>query len=74
VGRRPQVLLSVATSLDSYIDDTGPHRLVLFDADDLDRMDEVQAGVDASLVGANTVRRYDPRLLVHSARRQAAPG
>lgn len=64
----------MATSLDGYIDDTGPHRLVLSDADDLDWVDEVQAGVDASLVGANTVRRGRPRLLVRSARRQAAPG
>ncbi len=47
------------------------HDEVLVDAD-LDRVDGVRAGVDAILVGSNTVRRDDPRLLVRSpARRQA---
>ncbi|ANY07967.1 RibD family protein [Pseudonocardia sp. HH130630-07] len=67
---RPHVLASVAASLDGYIDDTGPQRLVLSGADDLDRVDGVRAGVDAILVGANTVRSDDPRLLVRSADRR----
>jgi len=68
---RPYVLLSVATSLDGHIDDAGPDRLVLSGADDLDRVDEVRAGVDAILVGAGTIRADDPRLLVRSATRRA---
>jgi 5-amino-6-(5-phosphoribosylamino)uracil reductase len=72
VPQRPYVLLSAAVSADGYIDDAGPGRLVLSDADDLDRVDEVRAGVDAILVGAGTIRADNPRLLVRSAARRAA--
>jgi len=59
-------------SIDGYLDTpTGP-RLLLSNQADSDRVDEVRAGCDAILVGANTIRRDDPRLLVRSrARRQA---
>lgn len=67
---RPHVLLSVATSVDGYIDDTSETRLLLSNQDDFDRVDEVRARVDAILVGANTIRRDDPRLLVRSSERQ----
>jgi riboflavin-specific deaminase-like protein len=67
---RPYVLLSVATSIDGYIDDTGPDRLVLSNADDLDRVDEVRAECDAILIGATTLRRDNPRLVVHSPERR----
>lgn len=63
---RPLVIASVAASLDGFIDDTGPDRLVLSNAEDLDRVDEVRAGVDAILVGAGTVRADDPRLQVRA--------
>lgn len=69
---RPYVLLSAAASVDGYLDDAGPDRLLLSNAADLDRVDEVRAGVDAILVGATTMRRDDPRLLVNSAERRAA--
>ncbi|MEV5705716.1 dihydrofolate reductase family protein [Actinoallomurus sp. NPDC052274] len=67
---RPYVLLSVATSVDGYIDDTGPDRLRLSNEADFDRVDEVRAESDAILIGATTLRRDDPRLLVKSARRR----
>lgn len=66
------ILLSCAISLDGYLDDDTPERLVLSNAADLDRVDEVRAGVDAILVGANTIRRDDPRLSVRSPARRAA--
>lgn len=69
---RPYVVASVAVSLDGRIDDAGPDRLLLSGPEDLDRVDEVRAGVDAILVGAGTVRADDPRLLVRSAERRAA--
>jgi 5-amino-6-(5-phosphoribosylamino)uracil reductase len=69
---RPYVLLSVATSIDGYTDDDSPDRLVLSDDADWDRVDELRAGADAILVGANTVRRDDPRLLVRSPARRRA--
>lgn len=66
------ILLSCAISLDGYLDDTTAERLVLSNAADLDRVDEVRAGVDAILVGANTIRADDPRLSVRSPARRAA--
>lgn len=68
---RPYVLLSVAQSLDGYIDDPSPERLVLSSAEDLNRVDEVRAGYDAIMVGAVTLRRDNPRLRVKSAERRA---
>jgi riboflavin-specific deaminase-like protein len=68
---RPYVLLSVAASVDGYIDDAGPTRLVLSNAADLDRVDQVRAESDAILVGATTLRSDDPRLIVRSAKRRA---
>ncbi|MGH3935043.1 MAG: RibD family protein, partial [Pseudonocardiaceae bacterium] len=44
--------------------------LLLSNEADVDRVDEVRAGCDAILVGANTIRRDDPRLLVRSSERQ----
>ncbi len=63
---RPYTLISCCASLDGYLDDAGPERLVLSSAADLDRVDTERAGCDAILVGAETVRRDDPRLLVRS--------
>ncbi len=68
------MVASVAVSLDGHIDDASPSRLVLSGAEDLDRVDEVRAGVDAILVGAGTVRADDPRLEVRSPARRAASG
>lgn len=68
------MIASVAVSLDGHIDDASPSRLVLSGAEDLDRVDELRAGVDAILVGAGTVRADDPRLEVRSPARRAASG
>ncbi|MFD5540407.1 dihydrofolate reductase family protein [Streptomyces sp. NPDC127079] len=68
----PHVLLSAAVSLDGYLDDTGPERLLLSSPADFDRVDEVRAGSDAILVGAGTIRADNPRLLVYSEARRAA--
>ncbi|MET7938920.1 dihydrofolate reductase family protein [Streptomyces sp. NPDC005302] len=69
---RPHVLLSAAVSLDGFLDDTGPERLLLSGPADFDRVDEVRASCDAILVGAGTLRADNPRLLVNSAERRAA--
>ncbi|MFJ4486450.1 dihydrofolate reductase family protein [Streptomyces longwoodensis] len=68
----PYVLLSAAVSLDGFLDDTGPERLLLSSPADFDRVDEVRASVDAILIGAGTLRADNPRLLVNSAERRAA--
>ena len=67
---RPYVTLSCAVSLDGYLDTADPPRLALSNAEDFDRVDEVRAWNDAILVGARTVRRDNPRLMVRSAERQ----
>ncbi len=67
---RPYTLLSCAMSLDGYLDSAGDERLVLSNDADLDRVDDVRAGCDAILVGATTVRRDDPRLLVRRTERR----
>ncbi|REF37884.1 RibD family protein [Thermasporomyces composti] len=69
-GRRPYVVASCAMSVDGLIDDASDRRLVLSNDADLDRVDQVRAECDAILVGAETVRRDNPRLLVRSARRR----
>ncbi|MBF6352482.1 MULTISPECIES: RibD family protein [Nocardia] len=69
---RPFVLLSVAVSIDGYIDDTADERLLLSNEADFDRVDELRAWADAVLVGAETVRRDNPRLLVKDEGRRRA--
>ncbi|MFB7056884.1 RibD family protein [Streptomyces vinaceus] len=68
---RPYVLLSVATSVDGYIDDTSTERLLLSNSEDFDRVDQVRAESDAILIGAGTMRSDNPRLLVNSEERRA---
>jgi 5-amino-6-(5-phosphoribosylamino)uracil reductase len=53
-------------SIDGYIDDATPERLLLSNDEDFDRVDSVRASADAILVGMNTIRRDNPRLLVRS--------
>src|SRR5438552_176240 len=65
-GQRPYVVLSCAMSVDGYLDDATDRRLILSNEADLDRVDGVRADSDAILVGANTIRRDNPRLLVRS--------
>ncbi|MBO0889768.1 MAG: RibD family protein [Acidothermales bacterium] len=67
---RPYVLLSCAVSLDGCLDDTRPARLILSNEQDLDLVDAERASADAILVGATTIRRDDPRLLVRDAARR----
>jgi 5-amino-6-(5-phosphoribosylamino)uracil reductase len=63
--------LSCAISADGYLDDASPQRLILSGPADLDRVDEVRAGCDAIVVGAQTVRKDNPRLLIRDPRRSA---
>ena len=72
MSERPYVVLSCAMSVDGYIDDAGPNRLRLSNDEDLDRVDAERALADAILVGAGTIRRDNPRLLVRSAAARSA--
>jgi len=70
VPERPYTVLSCGMSIDGYLDSAGDERLILSNEADLDRVDEVRAGCDAILVGATTVRKDNPRLLVRCPGRQ----
>jgi 5-amino-6-(5-phosphoribosylamino)uracil reductase len=59
-------------SIDGYIDDASSDRLLLSNEADFDRVDSVRAESDAILIGATTLRRDNPRLLVNSPERRAA--
>ena len=59
---RMRVYVSVAVSIDGYIDDESSERLVLSSPEDLSDVRAVREGYDAVLVGAQTVRRDDPSL------------
>jgi len=72
VAERPYVLLSCAISVDGCLDSAGPERLVLSGPADLERVDGERASSDAIMVGAGTIRRDDPRLLIRSPERRAA--
>lgn len=61
---RPHVLLSIAMSIDGYIDDANEKRLLLSGPEDFSRVGKVRASSDAILVGANTIRKDNPRLIV----------
>jgi 5-amino-6-(5-phosphoribosylamino)uracil reductase len=58
-------------SLDGYLSGPTEERLLLSSPADFDRVDAVRAACDAILVGATTVRRDNPRLLVRSPQRRA---
>lgn len=64
-------MLSCAVSADGYLDDASQDRLILSGPADLDRVDELRASCDAILVGANTIRADNPRLLIRDPRRVA---
>ena len=68
---RPYVLLSVAVSIDGYINDGTPAGLPLSNAEDFDRVDQVRADCDAILIGAGTLRGDNPRMTVKSELRRS---
>jgi 5-amino-6-(5-phosphoribosylamino)uracil reductase len=67
---RPYTLLSCGMSIDGYLDSATERRLALSNEADFDRVDAVRATCDAIMVGATTVRKDNPRLLVRSERRR----
>ena len=69
---RPYTLLSCGMSIDGYLSGATRQRLLLSNEADFDRVDAVRAGCDAILVGAATIRRDNPRLLVRTPDRRAA--
>lgn len=69
---RPGTIVSCAVSVDGYLDDATQDRLILSGPEDLDEVDALRASADAILVGAGTIRKDNPRLLVRDPVRVAA--
>jgi len=65
-------IVSCAVSVDGYLDDATENRLILSGPEDLDEVDAIRASADAILVGAGTIRKDNPRLLVRDPVRIAA--
>lgn len=59
-----RVTLSVATTADRFMDDDRPERLVISTPGDWEAVHALRAAYDAILVGAETLRRDNPALLV----------
>lgn len=59
-----EIILSAAVSIDGYLDDTSPRRLKLSSAEDWEAVQQLRATCDAILVGAGTVRRDNPSLVI----------
>lgn len=70
MAERPYTLLSCCMSIDGYLGGVSEKRLALSNDADFDRVDAVRASCDAILVGAATIRKDNPRLLVRSRLRQ----
>lgn len=59
-----EIILSAAVSLDGYLDDLSPRRLKLSSPEDWAAVQELRASCDAILVGAGTVRKDNPSLVI----------
>ena len=69
---KPFVLLKAAMSLNGLLDDSSPSRLMLSNAQDRDAVDALRSTFDAIMVGATTVRRDNPSLLIRGLQHQQA--
>ena len=68
--KRPHIVLNFAMSADGKISTKQRHRLRFSSRADWTLMDEIRAGVDAVLIGANTVRSEDPPFRIRSRKRR----
>ncbi len=64
ITNRPFVILKIATSLDGYLDDNSLKRIVFSSPADILEVDKLRAEADAILIGAETIRKDNPRLLI----------
>ncbi len=72
-----RIILSAAVSADGYLDNSGGERLILSSPEDWRAIHTLRAGCDAILVGAQTLRRDNPSLVIRDdklRRRRNAEG
>lgn len=58
-----RVIVSAAMSVDGFLDDESPHRLILSSNEDFDAVNARRAQCDAIMVGAGTIRSDNPSLI-----------
>jgi 2,5-diamino-6-hydroxy-4-(5-phosphoribosylamino)pyrimidine 1'-reductase len=63
---RPHVILNVAVTADGKTDTVSRKGAAISSAEDLDRVDQLRASVDAIMVGGRTLLENDPRLIIRS--------
>lgn len=61
-----KVIVSAAISVDGYLNDISPERLVLSSPEDWEEVRKIRSECDAILVGAETIRKDNPSLVTHS--------
>ncbi len=66
-----RILLSAAVSADGFLDNLGKERLILSSPEDWRAVYALRAECDAILVGAETIRRDNPSLVIRDARMRA---
>lgn len=66
-----KIILSAAVTADGALDDCSAERLRISDAADWAAVEALRGQCDAILVGANTVRRDNPRLVLPETARQS---
>ena len=64
--KRPFVLIKSAISLDGCLDDTSDTRLILSNEQDKIAVDALKSSFDGIFVGAETIRKDNPSLLIKS--------
>jgi 5-amino-6-(5-phosphoribosylamino)uracil reductase len=63
-----RIILSAAVSVDGYLDTFGGERLILSSPEDWRAIYALRADCDAILVGAETIRRDNPSLVIRDAK------
>lgn len=61
-----RIVASAAISADGYLDDGSPERLVLSNPSDWEEVHALRAACDAIMVGAETIRKDNPALVIRS--------
>ncbi len=64
MNKKPHVIVNVAQSLNGYISGRNGRRVLISSPEDMKRVHELRAQVDAVLVGSGIIICDDPRLLV----------
>lgn len=65
----PYVLIKCAMTRDGYLDDISDKRLILSNKKDFAEVEKIRESCDAILIGAETIRKDNPRLVLKSGKK-----